>query len=305
MDLTKKVPWVFPAGIELTWLPKNYEVLHKKQGEEWNGPLQSQLNRDARSFNNIARKLELELEHVHNDCGHCVEAPTTILKSWSVFKTTYNNASKIAASLNLVPNLDYAVSGMGHIHVGGLTNREKLWALKDMANRPYVSWALVHPSDDINARPLALQVVRNFDRSVPSSWWEDRCVPKNPKPFASYEDDLNLPFWKNFIFRTNANVTVEWRAFDAPTNWDEQVRQMALVQAYFAYVRRGAEGDYPTVKFYHDREEQPKEWLKSWTLDQAAQGWKMFIEMLGLPIEEYEYWIDQNMTPRFEWGNRL
>lgn len=308
MNLIQKVPFKFQTGVEMTWQPPNYEQLSKTTvpGRWWEeSALGSAMHELSNTFEIHAELAMLPKHNIHSDCCHCVEYSTPVLKSWDDLEMCYKGASKIAKGMGLVPSIEYATTGMGHIHVGGLSDREKVWAMRDIVCRPYLSWALVHPSDDINAMPVSDHLKAN---THPRSgklvnrkeyWWAQNFEAGRNSYTA------RLPRWKDYALRHAWGYdTMEWRAFDAPQDWNEQVRQMALVQRYFDYVRQNA--DKPLIKLPFARNKPAiREWERGWTFDRAAGEYRQFIKDMDLPVKQYDYWIDQNMQPRFEWGVRF
>lgn len=310
--LIKTTPWKFQTGVELTWQPPNYDQLSKiiiSSNNLWDEDctaLDNHWYTAVKDFKAIARQSKLpNYNETHSDCGHCIEYATPILRSWKDLDVIWHKATAVAKKVGLRPSAEGATTGMGHIHVGGLSTAEKVRALRDISGRPYVSWALVHPSDDVNAVPMMLGVPTKNDRPylyVDGGGvrpWYKKSIGKNPS------ESTFLPWRKCFIFRCDADYnTLEWRAFDSAENWGEQVAHMALVQRYFSMIRAQDQAQTPMPKL-PCAADRKKTWVSGWTLDQSVKGWRTFISDLGLPAKPYEIYIERNMEPRFEWGNRL
>lgn len=104
--------------------------------------------------------------------------------------------------------------------------------------------------------------------------------------------------------------TLEWRAFDAPHDWSMQEGQMAFLQRYVSKV---LSSPYPAAPFAKnmsraEREKVFREFRNVYAkdIDRCIRDFKdLIVRGLELPWKRYEFYIDMNLAPAFEWGQRL
>lgn len=104
--------------------------------------------------------------------------------------------------------------------------------------------------------------------------------------------------------------TLEWRAFDAAHDWSMQEGQMAFIQRYAAKVLSGA---YPPAPFTKnlsraEREKVLREFRGYYAkdIDRCIRDFKdLIVRGLELPWKRYKFYVDMNLVPCFEWGQRI
>lgn len=261
MSLSEQVKWTTQIGIEHT-------MIHAK----------GRVDREMQSKRNAFQVLDIndEFEDVHVDCGDVLEVPSPILRSWKQAKEWYHKVQDIAKQIDVTAFREGHVAGGGHIHIGNLREKDKWNLFADVQSRPYLSWAMIDPVDDINAktllRPYQIDGIKEEDE-----WALD---------------------WKDYILRCDHYYkTVEWRAFDSAADWEIQASHIAFIQRYVALIKK--------LKYkIHPINEHDEDFLNQYkNVNRCVKEFKSFItETLELPWKEYSWYVDRNLIPKLKNG---
>jgi hypothetical protein len=256
MDLTT-VPWQFKAGVETTWCinKKKLGKHYRKGGRDY--PDHGAVAGYMQLYSNIPRRM---VTRVGRDPG-VVEIPTKPMTSWAEFKQIYETIRGECERFKLIPRYEDEAGGDNHIHVSGLTEGERSYLYRDMMRRPYVSWAFSHPNDDINSKTLLYwRANQNWERDYPRT-----------KSYA-------------VVHRVS---TEEFRLFWTPNTWDEQVEQMALVQAYLGKIRKEVAAGHQALAY--PNEEEARKILASYkkSFARCEREFRDFIKWIGLETPHY------------------
>jgi hypothetical protein len=291
-SLAKLVPWRFPLGIELTFVPAKYDPV--MDGNYWH----NDWVKAARRFKRAAAKMDVTMlfDSIYTDPG-CVEAPTIPLLSWKEARFTWHTAQAVAKRAGLVSWEEHQETGMGHIHAGIKMAEAKAIQL-DLVHRPYLTWIFATPNGSNSCgnftRGRILLVKKgdyglNSDKDAISSW-------RGGDPWRDYPEDGPR--------HESHHPHLEFRAFDSAADWRMQEEHLAFIQAYYAHCidnPRPWPKKTPFVGNYYAE----KEWQR-YRLNKTLciSEFKQLIDTLGLPWDRYSWYIERNLDPAFEWGDR-
>jgi hypothetical protein len=336
--IAKKIPWQGPCGVEMTFL----RDIGRYVGEDdasWDSRIWSASERAAQEggefhtimnmwglFKNQSNKKKIVPSFsVASDPG-CAEISSKRFLGWSEVEQ-WTKFVRIAASLvGCVPRiLDCpSSSGMGHIHVGKITDEEVTWMMRDMMMRPYLSWNFL-PSKYSGwgsaeplvkwfiLKPLLRKIVKKRvldDSDVPKYKNEIRSVRSHDSIIYDVfnrranveEKNAFLPVVKHYFIRwSEFYKTVEFRGFEAALNDDEQEEHFAFVHAYIRYVRQKMKDGIPPGDIEFTNTKEAIHFLSSFGIYDACDEFMNFIEELGLPMERYQHYPIDNLATW--WGS--
>ena len=321
--------------------PKNYylfgEIGPSPSGRSW-----SDLTTNYRK---LATDLGVEgAENVYVDPG-CVEFPSPILRSWKQTEQWYNDAIGVGDLLDLVPYEKSQEGGCGHIHMGSLDEKLRRQLAIEAWKRPWLSWVFASPNvtrftasiDTVFARS-----VKAFDSVFAST--EDPIL-KFDKYIEFYGNSLNTnkgvlkkdiqgvkrhvfdlssarcalldicPLHVNADFGSKLSLmcfsekTVEWRAFDSASTWDEQKAAIMFYQAFVEYSAEQNNGSF-LAEIHRLKDTgtpyKPGSIRMKFTRDKnlCINDFRKLISDLGLPWADYSDLIKINLNPAFSFGQR-
>lgn len=229
----------------------------------------------------------------------CVEWPSPILRSWKQAQEWYEFATSHAAAVGLTPFRDGYMGGGGHIHMGKLSMPLICDMFRDMVFRPYLSWALLDPNDDINGQALLTKGYGNTYCEQASALNSQLAHVAADAPFGfierTYEDDRC-----HILSSRREYETVEWRAFDSAADWSIQRQQIAIYQRYVALFLKSQYRCYGFSKDWLQRD--VIDYLASWKdLNKCIRAFRDFImNDLELPWPEYKWFVERNLEPKFK-----
>ena len=247
-----------------------------------------------------------------NDPG-CVEWSTPVLHSWEEAKAAWEYGHTLSEMYGLVEEHETIGGGMGHIHVECSDDRLMHAIKTDMFFRPYVAWAFCHPSAIEYCAPHYRRNTR-----VPSGITFTNHSPFNRLTDSSISKytDINITCQSsNSNFGTKQETrTLEFRFFNSASTWEEQYRNLAFVQRYVQHMAKVIK-DRPVPctsaiavaadeYLFHKALRHTVEQQFGKNFDRCAKEFEDFIKVLGLPFEDYESLIEENLRPQFEWGKR-
>ena len=296
---------LYPIGIELTMIPP---VI--KSGTSTDSTIVQNYARIAQTL--FDQRSIPTYSDPHRD-QFAVEVPSKVLKTWGTVKEFYDKAAGTLLEIGLMPHHPKITSGGGHIHVGPIKEMLALNIIRDMQNRPWLTWTFNEPDDGTTACTFtkSLNGLSDTVRAAATN------VNVDPGLFC---DDLNedaqialvfygnpkfvssdwLPSSKGKMLRYIArHKTLEFRMFEAPANWQEQEAHIRFIESYIAWVEATYKKSPATVTI--DRLEQ----LKSMTEESCRMEFVKFLEILGLPAAPYQRMLDQNLAYRFKKGERV
>jgi len=230
---------------------------------------------------------------VHKD-DHCVEISSPVLQSRPEFKAWFDAVTRIAShpDLDLHPHHDRMVCGGGHIHVGLKQKTKQLRqfkynVLRDAINRPYLPWVFSQPDEEGACdNPMAAAESFYFN-----SWRNSMLAYRRAEDNSTVRDgDKNM----SILWRP---TTLEFRFFESPLDWSEQVDHLDFVLAYLKWCRKEYRGE-KTVD------------VKAWTfgalnkisMGTAIKDFKNMLITIGLPYARYSKYVERNLMPRWELG---
>lgn len=299
------VSWRHQAGIELTYV-------HPREGKG-NSPDWWRCDPDIpgawASYSDLAdhaRDVTREVSkwgdtapmgYVHRDPG-CLEASSPVLYSWEEAKSYCGYAKSLADMHGLKPYSPRTAGGMGHIHVQVKSPDHARIAFLDMLQRPYVAWAFAHPSAVEYCEPIA---------------WTTRGYPSNVTGYPRFPSKwVDMPVVRQFATpefgTTKGSRTLEFRMFNSARTWKEQTLHMAFVQRYMDMVDHLAKD--PQIRMdavwgmggNQIPNAMSRVRNKSCRLAWCVREFNRLITKLGLPWEEYEGYVVENLETQFEWG---
>lgn len=333
-SLAHKTPFHFTIGIELTFVP---EVFDKAMDSCTNHRRWAEL---AMLYKSVVDPLMLgNTEAVHADPG-CVEYPSPILESWAYTHTWYRVACLIAKELGLVPEHEDQEGGMGHIHIG-LDNTQIAHIHADLLTKPYLTWIFATPNGSQYCKSLARAYINeHYEPRFPMKESEFAKVGRrqrgnsnvfdttmswesfdhNGEPYSQdlsyseqYGNNLHALTADRFSIapHNSFHSTMEWRAFDAAATWREQEEHIAFLQRYCYKVLSRADS-YPSIPFgpglgRTQRNKTLKSFIDAYRNDKDAcvRDFKeLIVNTLELPWNRYEWYLERNLDPAFEWGKR-
>ena len=248
---------------------------------------------------------------VHTD-AYAVEAPSIPLKTWGALRSFYDAVSPAMLGAGCSPHHMTITSGGGHIHCGGLSVALMANILRDVQNKPWLSWVFNEPDDSRSAGTFTTDVesvtqeLKELARTINVKLsLVTRQVNEAAKAaFTFYADTKNieaemLPSSKSdMLLYNDEHETLEFRFFEAPANWAEQLAHVKFLDAYI----RWAKTEYATKDAVVVMDTSAK--LKALTLPECEAAFLSFLTVLGLPPGPYARMLDQNLAYRFVKGTR-
>ena len=237
----------------------------------------------------------------------CVEWSTPVLRSWKEAKAAWEYGHMLAEMFGLREEVEHLGGGMGHIHIA-CTDDQVIKAIKtDMFFRPYVAWAFCHPSAIHFCSPAYLRPL-----SVPIGLG---IIPnQNLQTMKFIDVNITIQYPSSAYGTRNSSKTLEFRFFNSADSWEEQYRNLAFVQRYVQFMTEKVKQkrQLPCASAKHENWDRRIHHSLRYLVrtqyeddvERCAREFKEFIEVLGLPFEDYESLINENLRPQFEWGKK-
>lgn len=276
--MPKKLP--FTIGFEFTGISHDWhsdvDVYASSQWRELISRIRLQLIRVP------SPKRPGDPRYVHYDDG-AVEVTNYPTRFVTQIKECYNQVEEVFKKNGIYPKHPDSVCGGGHIHIGSISPQVKYKMLTDMLRRPYLPWAFSEP-DEADACDYPSTSINMF-RALPD--------------FKSGEM-LKYRHWpKSWMFRLDpAYSTAEFRFFEAPLNWDEQLLHIKFVTAYYRWIKNRP------LKGFDPRDGYTKKQLQKISFKEARSKFRAFLRQLGLDPKDYEHFVERNMKPRWQNGRK-
>lgn len=190
--------------------------------------LANQLAKHLRAFSSAEFGINKHFDVINN--AEEIEFNSPPLRTTEDLEKFYREFRRIASALGLKPHHEKHMSGGGHLHVTPISGRwDKNFVAdvyRDISNRPYLNWIFNDPSDDWNASCLGKAI--EFDSKLNDStfnWTNKRDFPEFSKDYA-------------MSYRSNKNHTMEFRFFDAPKDWTEQLLHIVFIERYLNWMMK-------------------------------------------------------------------
>lgn len=275
--LIKRLTFI-PIGVELTYICNLHEEAHYDI---------EYILMSARQYLRDHPVDGINPEWMHRDDG-CIELPTEVIRSWPVFARAYLTVTKLMEKYKCYPYSKWHCSGGGHIHI----NQQRKAVVNKLFDhfywRPYIGWAFNDPEADEDSTLYGC-----FNYPV-----------------------YNLKRYGIEISPQDRYNTIEFRFFQAPYNWNEQVEHVVFVQQYLQHIRNTKRQDIkrPPIKemslflvremeYSIDSHEEERYLRKqSWSYVSASVLFLDLIEALGLPKARYVKYTQRNIKQRAEWN---
>lgn len=220
--------------------------------------------------------------------GHCIEFPSPVFKSRQEAVKFYRYLSKLFSDFDYVPqHPDKTVCGGHHWHIGlpddhsaGSVMLKKL--MRDIALRPYITWAFTHPDDTESTNNLHTEC-------------RDISLVAFCEAEPSWQHNLNNLTSKYCCIAWNEKGnTAEFRCFEAPWDYDDFLSQMDFVLAYWDYVQSRPVPE-PITCFTYDE-------IQDITLADAKEHFLKLLTTLQLDHARYYNFIERNLETRWQLG---
>jgi hypothetical protein len=299
--LIKQVKWVTSIGHELTFLPtKEFSVRTQKAVFNigtCDDDYYEEVERCVDVIRAKTRSGRIKRNDVHNDCG-CIEISSEPLKNWKTFESWNNRVRKIAYTNGMTHKLSWNAGGMGHHHIDMQKDEVVDNLFKIVAARPYLSWMFVDPEDTKNCQTIASwylhrHLMTNSFFGICDSYFDPRIGGNHSWPAG------------RGVSLSHRGDTIEWRAFDSAEDMTMQIEHTAFLQALVAYAQKTASlqyvQTYDTLHLFKNVTEAKKLLKKYQDPELCAKEFLEFIELIGLPKDRYERYIDMNLKPRLAW----
>lgn len=250
---------------------------------------------------------------IDSDPG-CVEWSTPVLHSWDEAKAAWEHGHLLAEMHDLIEEDENVAGGAGHIHVECKDKGIAHAILIDIFCRPYIAWAFCHPSAIRYCSPLHATGYQLVPLGIPILGEIDfRTFKYSVVNLHSQYPNLNFG-------TSHYSDSLEFRMFNMAPDWDTQYLHLAFVQRYVEYITEKIKknGIMPCLSVHRTNNEYSSQSnyllmdALKWNVHQAyakdidrcIKEFKELIEMLGLPWEHYEGFVEQNLRPQFAWGKR-
>lgn len=193
------------------------------------------------------------------DVHQTFEVHSPPIENWATFKRFYRFVTAQAKREKLPIKGRGWSTGGGHLHVSEeqpWPKELKLFIIEDRANRPYLTWVFNDPEDMSICHEL------------------------------TQLDEYQLEEGEAKIFAiTIRRRTIEFRLFEMPRNWDEQVLHIMFCEAYLSWAKgREVPGLLPHPE---------------WTFDSAKGAFNDFLAEIGLDPYLYSVFVNCNLKARF------
>ena len=104
-------------------------------------------------------------QKIYIDPG-CIEFPSPIFSSKTKAKKWYDAAVKAADSVGLTAYHEDQEGGGGHIHIGGLSDCEKLKVFKELYKHPYLAWIFPSPNAVNDNLPFSSVIAKTVENII-------------------------------------------------------------------------------------------------------------------------------------------
>jgi len=300
--LIKSTPWVTKIGHEMTFLlDDKFTALTKRKIS--NGDYCPVYNRKQFQALSKYRFLLKDNNVMYDKCytdDHVIEVTSEPIKSWTTFINWNKKIRKLAENADLTPEVDWVGGGMGHHHIDFQEPEILDNLFRIVAARPYLAWIFVHPSDKKNAVSLASWFLE-YKTDIPWYMSGDLYFSASSYNCIYPEGRGNVISVRNIYL----HPTIEWRGFDAAIDMEMQVEHTAFLQALVKYAQ-----DTATLAKKAKLFKSKKAALKVLTdyatnFDKCVNDFYEFIEVLGLPKERYERYVETNLKARINWKTTI
>lgn len=307
MNFEHEVDFKNPIGIELTFLPMNPKPIHHKNFNWF-------MAHEPGSWTSLTQALKTAAKarnvpgyrKIYTDPG-CVEFPSPILKSWPEAKEWYGQALAAAEVVSLTPYEESQEGGCGHIHMGSLSKHEKSQVYVEAYKRPWLSWAFASPNVSKYCRSIAAMIIEAMnDRHSGGSYYtytsHGGFERFGNRKFSNVDSYIHATLTVKYGLLSNRTKTLEWRAFDSASDWDEQASMIAFYHRFVAYSKAANDGKFSSL----DKALTPHKVKQMFHKDIKAcvKDFKKLISQLELSWADYEHLIKLNLEPAFEFGKR-
>lgn len=300
--LIKQVKWVTKIGHELTFLPthrfskitKAHVFSEHDMDSSYSDQYWDIVDICVSKMRQKTYASNIEHDSIHNDCG-CIEISSRPLESWGSFVKWNSDVRNIAYENKMTHKLNWNAGGMGHHHMDQLNSAVTDRLFRVVAQHPYLAWMFVDPEDTKNCKTIAKWYLE-YHRHEQEGYFV---------PCASGAYDYPSGRCVCLSFRDWYD-TIEWRAFDSAEDMQMQIEHTAFLQALVGYAIKTAtnktsrEYNMPMFKNAAAARRILKKYQDP---DLCAKEFLEFIELIGLPKDRYERYIDMNLRPRLEMGN--
>ena len=306
VSVESKAKLAHKIGIELTMIP---ELIQSGSGRFDNNVA----SRTAQVVEYAMRARDIKFQNDPHSDGCAVEVPSKPMQVWGEIRKWYEQTYEVMVAAGCIPHHTKITSGGGHIHVGGLDASTIQNLFRDIQNRPYLNWVFNEADDSMTANNFA----SSLDSIPPKLKEAAKTVTYDPSIFCddelSTDAQLALTFFggvtaskewfpgsKGYALRySDGYGTLEFRIFEAPSNWGEQEAHIRFVEAYISWVEKEFKNTRPVVTV------QTKTDVSKFTREQCEKEFRAFLITLGLPAAPYERLIAENLKQRFQRGKKV
>lgn len=308
-DVTDKTrtPFAYPIGIELTMIPTL--VKDGNMTTHYDDDLVARLA-DVLNYAFQIHKIKAYKDQRPHRDGFAIEVPSPVFENWGEVKKWYDRVAGMMIDIGCIPHHPKVTSGGGHIHVSKLSPELIRNIFRDMQNRPYLAW-IFNEADDDNSAATFTEELNDLSKELRA---DAARVTFDPSRFGDISDEgqLALTFFsgikpslkwfpsdKNSMLAYRSDFkTLEFRLFEAPSNWEEQQAHIAFVQAYIQWVDAAYKDKPPVVTMFQTKTEA------ALTQPQCEAEFRALLTTLGLPFAPFERMVKENLTQRFQRGTR-
>jgi len=203
------------------------------------------------------------------DSWRSLEFKSPILTTLEEFRWYYDEIHALARKYRLPIRPKGQTTGGGHLHQsqpGGWGVDLICWLPKDMVRRPYLIWLFLDPEDDESACD------QRFDRF-------SRCWAVSPRYYGE--------------------GTFEFRLFEMPRSWDEQLLHLNFAEAYTAWAKTKVSSRL------QGRVTRKRYTPKNYPLRRASGEAREFLAEIGLDPADYRGLLRRNLYKRYTPGYNL
>lgn len=308
MSLTK---WCRPAGIELTryrpWefdqfvparMRKQYAKKYGKDTYDYEAACQGYRCRKGDRLHSTILKEGYKLARQHPKLierfgtdPYCFEVASAHLKSWQSLRRFFTVVDDFLDQHGCLRFHEDICGAGGHVHIGLTEDKEAEEAskiVKQMLNHPEVMFAFANPGDP---QPC----LRNLKKKELKHHQINR-RHRSTGYYSRNEYDEEIRSQKRGPIAYRSYGTVEFRCFDIAQTLDMQEEHMAFAQAFVEWSLK-----QPLLPF---EKLMTREDVEALTCEDCIARFKALIEELGLPWDRYEWYAENNIRRRFEWGTK-